>query len=139
MSDSTSHPVTIDGSLIAAPNARFAIVASRFNEFIVEKLVAGALDGFARHGVDLARVTVVRVPGAWEIPVACAKLAALGQVDGIVALGCVIRGATPHFEQVANEVGKGVASVALSTGIPVAFGVLTTESIFRALEATRAR
>jgi 6,7-dimethyl-8-ribityllumazine synthase len=132
--DPTPHPVVVEGSLIAHPGARFAIVASRFNEFIVEKLVGGALDAFARHGVDLSRVTLVRVPGAWEIPVVCAKLASLGQVDGIVALGCVIRGATPHFEQVANEVGKGVASVALSSGVPVAFGVLTTESIEQAIE-----
>ncbi len=132
--DRSTDPVVLAGSLVAHSGARFAIVASRFNEFIVEKLLGGALDGLARHGVDLARVTVVRVPGAWEIPIACAKLASLGQVDGIVALGCVIRGATPHFEQVANEVGKGVASVALSSGVPIAFGVLTTETIEQAIE-----
>jgi len=130
----TPRPITIAGSLVAHTGARFAIVASRFNEFIVEKLVGGAIDALVRHGVDLGSITVVRVPGAWEIPIACAKLASLGNVDGIIALGCVIRGATPHFEQVANEVGKGVASVALSTGVPVAFGVLTTESIEQAIE-----
>lgn len=131
--DSTG-PTIVEGSLVAHAGARFAIVASRFNDLIVDKLIGAAMDALSRHGVDRARISLVRVPGAWEIPIACAKLVSLGQVDGIVALGCVIRGATLHFEQVANEVGKGIASVALSSGVPIAFGVLSTESIEQALE-----
>ena len=131
--DSTG-PTIVEGSLVAHAGARFAIVASRFNDLIVDKLIGAAMDALARHGVDPARISLVRVPGAWEIPIACAKLVSLGQVDGIVALGCVIRGATLHFEQVANEVGKAIASVSLSSGVPIAFGVLSTESIEQALE-----
>ena len=124
----------IEGSLVAPSGARFAIVASRFNDFIVDRLVDGAIDALVRHGVDPQRITVVRVPGSREISVACAKIAGKRKADAIIALGCVIRGATPHFDHVAAEVSKGTASVALETGIPVAFGVLTTDTIEQAVE-----
>ncbi len=135
MSDGSSNkPAIIEGSLVTPSGARFAIVASRFNDFIVDRLIAGATDALVRHGVDAARITVVRVPGSFEIPVACSKIAAKGKADAIIALGCVIRGATPHFDHVAGEVSKGVASVSLSTGVPIAFGVLTTDTIEQAIE-----
>jgi len=135
MSDgSISKPAVVEGNLVAPKGVRFAIVASRFNDFIVDRLIAGATDALVRHGVDAARITVVRVPGSWEIPLACSKVAAKGKVDAIIALGCVIRGATPHFDHVAGEASKGVASVSLSTGVPIAFGVLTTDTIEQAIE-----
>jgi len=124
----------IEGQLSGPSGARFAIVAARFNEFIVDRLVDGALDAWRRHGVPETHVHVVRVPGAFEIPVVCRQLAASGKVDVIVALGCVIRGATAHFEYVSSAVTSGCAQVATSTGIPVIFGVLTTDSIDQAIE-----
>src|SRR6266508_156387 len=129
-----SKPAIVEGSMIAPSGARFAIVASRFNDFIVDRLIAGAIDALSRHGVDASRITVVRVPGSWELPLVCSKIAAKGKVDAIVALGCVIRGATPHFDHVASEVSKGVASISLSSGVPIAFGVLTTDTIEQAIE-----
>jgi 6,7-dimethyl-8-ribityllumazine synthase len=129
----STHRV-VEGSLVVPKGAKFAIVASRFNSFIVEHLVSGALDALARHGGDLANVTLVRVPGAWEMPVAALKLAKKGDVDAIIALGCVIRGATPHFDYVAGEAAKGLASVQTQTGVTVAFGVLTTDTIEQAIE-----
>src|SRR5262249_49516357 len=110
------------------------IVASRFNEFIVERLIDGAVDALARHGVPASHVTVVRVPGSFEIPIACSRLLAKVKLDALIALGCVIRGATPHFDHVAAEASKGVAQVALSTGVPIAFGILTTDTIEQAVE-----
>jgi 6,7-dimethyl-8-ribityllumazine synthase len=127
-------PATLEGRFVAPSGARFAIVASRFNEFIVQRLIAGALDGFVRHGVEAARVQVVRVPGSWEIPLVCSKLAAARKVDAIVALGCIVRGDTPHFDHVASEASKGIASVSLSSGLPIAFGVLTTDNIEQAVD-----
>ena len=126
-------PESLEGTLIVPNGTRFAIVAARFNSFIVERLVEGALDALRRHGADPAKITVVRVPGAWEIPFACARLANSDKVDAVIALGAVIRGATPHFDHVSNEVSKGVAQVALSSGTPVAFGVLTTDDLDQAL------
>jgi 6,7-dimethyl-8-ribityllumazine synthase len=125
---------TVEGSLVVPPGAKFTLVASRFNAFIVEPLVTGALDAIARHGGDLANVTVVRVPGAWEMPFAAQKVAEAGGVDAIVALGCVIRGATPHFDYVAGEAAKGLAAVQIKTGVIISFGVLTTDSIEQAIE-----
>jgi 6,7-dimethyl-8-ribityllumazine synthase len=124
---------------VVPKGARFAIVASRFNHFIVDRLVEGALDAIARHGGDTASVTLVRVPGAWEIPLAVQRLVSArpngkSKVDGIIALAAVIRGSTPHFDYVAGEVSKGVAQVSLSSSIPVAFGVLTTDTIEQAVE-----
>ncbi|MDT8445999.1 MAG: 6,7-dimethyl-8-ribityllumazine synthase [bacterium] len=124
---------SLEGHFNAA-GIKLAIVVARFNDFITGKLLEGALDAFKRHGGDLAQVTVVRVPGAYEIPLTCQKVAATGQYDGILALGAVIRGGTPHFDYVASEVAKGVAQVGLNSGVPVSFGVLTTDSIEQAIE-----
>ncbi len=129
------HPVrVVEGTLAVPAGAKFAIVASRFNAFIVEPLVAGALDALARHGADMANVTLVRVPGAWEMPLAAMKVAKQGGTDAVIALGCVIRGATPHFDYVAGEAAKGLSAVQIQTGVVIAFGVLTTDSIEQAIE-----
>ena len=127
-------PKFIEGTLVAPGKARFGIAASRFNDFIVDRLVAGALDAFARHGVSNDRITLVRVPGSWELPLVCARLAKSGKLDAVIALGAVIRGGTPHFDYVASEAAKGVAMASASTGVPVVFGVLTTDSIEQAIE-----
>jgi 6,7-dimethyl-8-ribityllumazine synthase len=124
----------LEGALVVPAGARFAIVASRFNSFIVERLIDGALDALARHGADLANVTVVRVPGAWEIPVMAARVARKDRFDAVIALGAVIRGSTPHFDYIAAEVSKGLAHASMSSGVPVAFGVLTTDTIEQAVE-----
>jgi len=118
----------------ATPKGRFAIIAGRFNGFVVESLVAGARDVLVRHGVQDAAIDLIRVPGAWEIALAAGKLAASGKYVAIIALGAVIRGATPHFDFVAGECAKGLAQSALTSGVPVAFGVLTTDSIEQAIE-----
>lgn len=125
---------SIEGALVVPSGAKFAIVGSRFNAFIVERLIEGAIDALVRHGGDAANISVVRVPGSWEIPLVCQRLAKSGKLDAIVAVGAVIRGATPHFDHVANEVSKGVAQASLSSGVPIAFGVLTTDSIEQAVE-----
>jgi 6,7-dimethyl-8-ribityllumazine synthase len=125
----------VEGTLVAPSGARFVLVASRFNHFIVDRLVEGALDALARHGADLSKATIVRVPGAWEMPTAVARLAkSREKIDAIIALGAVIRGSTPHFDYVAAEVTKGIAQVSLHSGIPVTFGVLTTDTIEQAIE-----
>ena len=124
----------IEGSLVPPAGTRFAIVATRWNEFIVDRLVEGALDALRRHGVDEAQITLVKVPGAFEIPVASKQLLDAGGVDAIIALGCVIRGATAHFEYVASSVTSGCSQLAVASGIPVVFGVLTTDSIEQAVE-----
>ncbi|MDR1245161.1 MAG: 6,7-dimethyl-8-ribityllumazine synthase [Endomicrobium sp.] len=123
----------ISGQL-KADGKKFAIVASRFNEFITEKLISGAQDMFKRHGASDEDISVYWVPGAFEIPVVAKKIADSKKVDGIICLGCVIRGATPHFDYIAAEVSKGVASVGLNGTVPIVFGVLTTESIEQAIE-----
>ncbi len=127
-------PRVFEGQLVVPSGARFAIVSSRFNHFIVDRLVEGALDALARHGGDLGEVVLAKAPGAWELPAVVARLARSQKVDAIVALGAVIRGSTPHFDYVAAEVSKGVASLMMETGVPVAFGVLTTDSIEQAIE-----
>jgi 6,7-dimethyl-8-ribityllumazine synthase len=124
----------IEGNFQTPKNVRLAIVASRFNEFIVDRLVEGAVDTLRRHGVSETRIVLVRVPGAFEIPVACRRLAESGKVDAIIALGCVIRGATAHFDHVAGGAITGCSQVAQSTGVPVVLGVLTTENIEQAIE-----
>lgn len=129
-----SQPKIVEGGLVVPRATKVAIVSSRFNHFIVDRLADGAVDAFVRHGGEIENVTIVRVPGAWEIPVAVKRLAQNKKVDAIVALGAVIRGSTPHFDYVAAEVSKGVAHVAMDTGVPVAFGVLTTDSIEQAVE-----
>lgn len=123
----------IEGKLNAA-GGTFALVVSRFNSFICERLLEGALDTLKRHGAADKDLTVVKVPGAFEIPLITKKLAASGKYDAVICLGAVIRGGTPHFEYVSAEVSKGVASVSLETGVPVAFGVLTTDSVEQAIE-----
>ncbi len=125
---------SIEGALVVPAGAKFAIVGSRFNSFIVERLIEGAVDALVRHGADAKNVSVVRVPGSWEIPLVCQRLAKSGKLDAIVAVGAVIRGSTPHFDHVANEVSKGVAQASLESGVPIAFGVLTTDSIEQAVE-----
>ena len=125
----------VEGSLVVPKGARFAIVASRFNHFIVDHLVGGAIDALVRHGADEANVTVVRVPGAWEIPHALQRLTRTsGKLDALIALAAVIRGSTPHFDYVAGEVAKGTAQVSRESGLPIAFGVLTTDTIEQAIE-----
>jgi len=124
---------SIEGDLVAR-GARFGIVLGRFNGFIGERLLDGALDTLARHGVEAAQVEVVRVPGAFEIPLALKAMAAGKKFDALIALGAVIRGATPHFDFVAGECAKGLAQVMMQYDLPVAFGVLTVDSIEQAIE-----
>lgn len=119
--------------------ARFGVIASRFNAFIVEHLVTGALDALKQHGIGDDAVDVVRVPGAYELPLAAKIMAKRGRYDAIIALGCVIRGATAHFELVAGECARGLAQVALDFDLPVAFGVLTTDTIEQAIERAGAK
>ena len=125
--------VQINGNL-KGDGKRFAVVVGRFNSMITERLLEGTLDCFERHGGKQEDLTVVRVPGAFEIPLAALKLAKSGKYDGVICLGAVIRGSTPHFDFVANEAAKGVAAAAMETGVPVIFGVLTTDSIEQAIE-----
>ena len=160
MASLSDSPRIIEGNLVIPKGARFAIVASRFNAFIVERLVEAALDAIVRHGGEASNVTVVRVPGAWEIPLAVQRIARgprgrslddsgpvtvkgadaaarakrVRRPDGIIALAAVIRGSTPHFDYVAGEVSKGVSHVSLASGLPIAFGVLTTDTIEQAVE-----
>lgn len=123
----------VEGMLDAA-GMKFGLVVGRFNEFISERLLGGAVDALVRHGADEGDLTVVRVPGSFEIPLVAKRLAASGEVDAVICLGAVIRGATPHFEYVAAEVSKGVAAVALETGRPVIFGVITADTVEQAVE-----
>src|SRR5829696_7866263 len=118
-------PTTIEGTL-SATGLRFAIVASRFNGLIVEPLVAGALDAIVRSGGNADNVTIVRCPGAWELPQVVRQVVAAGRFDAVIALGAVIRGSTPHFDYVAGEASRGIAAAA--TDIPISFGVLTTDT-----------
>ncbi len=123
----------IEGKLLAE-GQKIGIVAARFNDFITGKLLEGAVDAFVRHGGNKENLTVAYVPGAFEIPLAAKKMAQSGKYDVVLCLGAVIRGATPHFDMVANEATKGVAHVSLETGVPVIFGILTTDSIEQAVE-----
>ena len=126
-------PRIIEGKLDAT-GLKFAIIVGRFNSFISERLLEGAVDALVRHGASDGDITVARVPGAFEIPLAAQKLASSGAYDAVICLGAVIRGATPHFDYVASEVSKGIAQVSLKTGVPIAFGVLTTDTIEQAVE-----
>ena len=123
---------TLEGQL-TAQGMKVAIVVARFNEFITSKLLSGAIDCLERHGMDNEDITAVWVPGAFEIPLAAQKLAVSGKYDAVICLGAVIRGSTPHFDYVCAEASKGVAHVGLETGVPVSFGVLTTEILSRLL------
>jgi 6,7-dimethyl-8-ribityllumazine synthase len=129
---------TIEGTLSAA-GLRFAIVASRFNALVVEPLIAGATDAIVRTGGDADAIEIVRCPGAWELPQVVARVIARGGVDGIIALGAVIRGSTPHFDYVAGEAAHGLARAAEAGEIPVAFGVLTTDTVEQALDRAGAK
>lgn len=124
---------TIEGDFIAT-EGRYALVVGRFNSFVVESLLSGAIDALKRHGVQDKNITIIRAPGAFEIPLVVKKVAEMKQFDAIVTLGAVIRGGTPHFEYVAGECVKGIGSLSLEYGIPVAFGVLTVDSIEQAIE-----
>jgi len=124
---------TFEGSLIGT-GLRIGIVVSRFNEFITSKLLAGAIDGLVRHGVSSEDVDVAWVPGAFEVPAAAQRLARSQSYDAVICLGAVIRGATPHFDYVAAESAKGIASVGLATGVPTIYGVITTDTIEQAIE-----
>ncbi|MSN27288.1 MAG: 6,7-dimethyl-8-ribityllumazine synthase [Geobacter sp.] len=126
-------PQFFEGNL-DAKGQKFGIVVSRFNSFICERLLEGAVDAIVRHGAADADICVARVPGAFEIPLAAKKMAESGKYDAIICLGAVIRGNTPHFDYVASEVSKGVASVSIDSGVPIAFGVLTTDTIEQAVE-----
>ena len=126
-------PKTLEGK-ISAEGLRFAIIVSRFNDFISSKLVEGAMDALNRHGASEEKISLVKVPGSFEIPLVAKRLAETGKFDGIICLGAVIRGATPHFDYVAAEVSKGIATVALETKTPVTFGVLTPDSLEQAIE-----
>lgn len=123
----------LEGKVVAPQGMKVAIVASRFNEIIVNKLLSGAVDGLVRHGVEENNITAAWVPGAFEIPLAADKLAKSGKYDAVICVGAVIRGDTTHYDYVCNEVSKGVASVGLNTGVPVLFGILTTENIEQAI------
>ena len=126
-------PRIVEGRL-SAEGFRFAIVVSRFNDFISSRLVEGAMDALKRHGADEEQISVVKVPGAFEIPLVAKKLAESDRFDALICLGAVIRGGTPHFDYVAAEVSKGIASVSLESKIPVTFGVLTTDNLEQAIE-----
>mgnify|MGYP003477653255 FL=1 len=124
---------TIEGTFQNA-DARYAIAVGRFNSFVVESLLSGALDALKRHGVSDNNITIIRVPGAWELPLIAKKLVATAKYDAIIALGAVIRGGTPHFDFVAGECAKGLGVVSLDSGLPISFGVLTVDSIEQAIE-----
>ncbi|PLX87380.1 MAG: 6,7-dimethyl-8-ribityllumazine synthase [Desulfuromonas sp.] len=126
-------PEIIEGHL-DAKGFRFGLIVSRFNSFICDRLLEGAVDTLTRHGADDAQMTVVRVPGAFEIPLVAQRMAGSGNYDAVICLGAVIRGGTPHFEYVSAEVSKGIASVSLESAVPISFGVLTTDTVEQAIE-----
>lgn len=127
------QPKIIEGELLAR-DLRFAFVAARFNDFVVEALIRGALDTLKRHGAAEKQVEIVRVPGAFDIPIVARKLALSRRFDALIALGAVVRGQTPHFDYVAGECASGLSRIALESGVPVAFGVLTTETMEQAVD-----
>lgn len=126
-------PEVIEGKL-DAKGFRFGLIVSRFNSFISDRLLEGALDTLKRHGAEEDQLTIVKVPGAFEIPLVAKKMATAGRYDALICLGAVIRGGTPHFEYVSAEMTKGIAVASLESGLPVAFGVLTTDSVEQAIE-----
>ena len=128
-----SHIKSIDGDFNAG-DAKFCILAARFNSFIVERLVEGAVDALVRHGTSRENIEINRVPGAYEMPISAQRIAQTGNYDSIIALGAVIRGSTPHFDYVAGECSKGLAQVSLAADMPIIFGVLTTDTIEQAVE-----
>src|ERR1700682_715864 len=131
-------PRVIEGQLSAA-GLRFAIVVSRFNSFITKRLLAGALDALTRTGADADAIDVIKVPGSWEVPLVAGEVAKQRRHDALICLSCVIRGETPHFDYVAGQAAKGIAQVAAETGMPVAFGVLTTNTLEQAIDRAGAK
>ena len=127
------QPKIIEGDLLAR-DLRFAFIAARFNDFVVEPLVRGALDALKRHGAAEKQIEIVRVPGAFDIPIVVRKLAMSKRYDALVTLGAVVRGQTPHFDYVAGECASGIARIALESGVPIAFGVLTTDTMEQAID-----
>ena len=123
----------MEGNVVAREGMKVGIVASRFNEIIVNKLLGGAVDGLVRHGVEDGNITAVWVPGAFEIPTAAQRMAASGKYDAVICVGAVIRGETSHYDYVCNEVSKGIAQVSMTTGVPTLFGIVTTENIEQAI------
>jgi 6,7-dimethyl-8-ribityllumazine synthase len=126
-------PKIVEGK-IDAKELKFGLVVSRFNDFINDRLLEGALDALTRNGAEEKDLTIVKVPGAFEIPLAAKKMATSGFYDAVICLGCVIRGATPHFEYISAEVAKGIAKVSLDSGVPVSFGVITADTLEQAIE-----
>ena len=126
-------PNFFEGNLVAT-GLRFGIVVSRWNAFITERLLDGALDTLRRHGADIESVDVARVPGTFEVPLVARRLADSGRYDAVICLGCLIRGSTPHFDYIASECSKGIGQAAINSGVPVTFGVITTENIEQAIE-----
>lgn len=133
-----THIKTLEGDYLAS-DARFAIAASRFNDYVVERLISGAVDTLVRHGVSRERIHLARVPGAFELPLAAQQLANSGRYDAVIALGVVIRGGTPHFEYIAGACTQGLSTVALQVNLPVSFGVLTVDSVEQAVERSGAK
>lgn len=127
------QPKMIEGELLAR-DLRFAFVAARFNDFVVEPLIRGALDALKRHGASEKQIEIVRVPGAFDLPIVARKLALSRRYDALIALGAVVRGETPHFDYVAGECASGLARIALESGVPIAFGVLTTDTMEQAVD-----
>ena len=127
------QPKMIEGELLAR-DLRFAFVAARFNDFVVEPLIRGALDALKRHGASEKQIEIVRVPGAFDLPIVARKLALSRRYDALIALGAVVRGETPHFDYVAGECASGLARIALESGVPIAFGVLTTDTMEQAMD-----
>ena len=127
------QPKVIEGELLAR-DLRFAFVAARFNDFVVEPLIRGALDALKRHGASEKQIEIVRVPGAFDMPIVARKLALSRRYDALIALGAVVRGQTPHFDYVAGECASGLARIALESGVPIAFGVLTTDTMEQAVD-----
>ena len=125
---------TYEGKLLAPAGAKFAVVVSRFNEFISSKLLGGCMDAMTRHGVDEANVEVAWAPGSWEIPILAQRLAATGNYEAVICLGAVIRGGTDHYQYIAAEAAKGVAQAAMSSGVPCIFGILTCDTLEQAIE-----
>ncbi len=126
-------PKVLEGQLNAA-GMRIAVITARFNDFITDRLLGGALDALIRHGAAEGDIVIYKVPGAFELPLTAKKLAGGGRFDGVVCLGAVIRGATPHFEYVASEAAKGIAVAAIETGVPISFGVITADNLEQAIE-----
>jgi 6,7-dimethyl-8-ribityllumazine synthase len=131
-------PRTITGELTVAKQ-RFAILVSRFNEFVSSRLLGGATDALERHGCPADRITVIWVPGAWEVPMVARQVAGSGQYDAVICLGCIIRGDTPHFDYIAAEAAKGIAQVAMTADMPVVFGMLTTDTLEQAINRAGAK